>query len=94
MQGNMANFDQGYQNSFELGNEYIDDDDTAKEGDDDDAVEDQQTDQFCSKYSPLLIQGGTEGLTFVGKGNKIQIPKLDRNVRKLFQKIHSNEMTN
>ena len=54
----MAPFDKGYQDSFELGNEDIDDDDTAKEGDDDDAVEDQQTDQFCSKYSPLLKQGG------------------------------------
>ena len=33
--------DEGYQDSFELGNEDIDDDDTAEEGDDDDAGEDQ-----------------------------------------------------
>ena len=43
----MAHFDEGYQDSFELGNEDIDD-----------AGEDQQTDQFCSKCSPLLKQGG------------------------------------
>ena len=42
MQGNMAHFDEGYQDSFELGNEDIDDDDTAEEGDDDDAGEDQR----------------------------------------------------
>ena len=43
MQGNMAHFDEGYQHSFELGNEDIDDsDDTAEEGDDDDAGEDQR----------------------------------------------------
>ena len=34
--------DEGYQDSFELGNEDIDDDDTAEEGDDDDAGEDQR----------------------------------------------------
>ena len=27
----------------------------------------------------------------MGKGNEIQIPKLERKVRKLFQKVHSNE---
>ena len=38
----MAHFDEGYQDSFELGNEDIDDDDTAKERDDNDAGEDQR----------------------------------------------------
>ena len=42
MQGNTAHFDEGYQDSFELGNEDIDDDDTAEEGDDNDAGEDQR----------------------------------------------------
>ena len=58
MQGNMAHFDEGYQDSFELGNEDIDDDDTADEGDYDDAGKDQRINSLCGKYSPLLVQGG------------------------------------
>ena len=60
MQGNMAHFDEGYQDSFELGNEDIDDDDTAEEGDDDDAGEDQPLNSaenillYWSKVARLL----------------------------------------
>ena len=68
----MAHFDEGYQDSFELGNEDIDDDDTG---------EDQRINSAVNIHLSWYKVAYYKMFNFCGKG------------RKLFQKLHSNEMT-